>query len=71
MRMSYSRATTFENCPYKFKLQYIDELTTIPSDAHDNALIVGQAMHKGIETDVQTGVDYYYNSYNVITDNHK
>ena len=53
MQFSYSRVNTFAQCPYKFKLQYLDEVTTIRDPAADDALIVGSAMHKGIEEGVE------------------
>jgi hypothetical protein len=42
---SYSKASVASQCPFKFKLQYIDKKKTYPSaDA-----IVGQAVHKALE----------------------
>ena len=49
MQFSYSRVNTFAQCPYKFKLQYLDEAKTIRDPAADDALIVGSAKQKGIE----------------------
>ena len=70
MQYSHSRVETFKNCPYKFKLRYIDELETLPSDDPQNPLIIGSAMHLGIEKDVKTAIDWYYNQYPIITDLH-
>ncbi|MBC1391608.1 PD-(D/E)XK nuclease family protein, partial [Listeria welshimeri] len=30
MQFSYSRVSLFKDCPYHFKLRYIDKLTEIP-----------------------------------------
>lgn len=69
-RFGYSAVSTFEQCPKRYKLQYIDGLKTIPADDTSNALILGTALHMGIETDVETAVDWYLNSYPIITDAH-
>ena len=70
MEYSYRRVETFKNCPYKYKLRYIDELKTLPSDDPQNPLIIGSAMHLGIEKDVETAINWYYNQYPIITDLH-
>lgn len=43
---------------------------TLPPDNADHPLIIGQAVHTGIEKDVQTAIQEYYMSYPVITDRH-
>ncbi|MDR9794053.1 AAA family ATPase [Aeribacillus pallidus] len=64
---SYSRVTLFNDCPFHYKLRYIDKLTEIPKLDADNPLIIGSALHKGIETDVKTALDEYFNSFPVLT----
>ena len=66
----YSAVSTFEQCPYRYKLQWIDGLKTIPSDDPKNALIIGTALHKAIETDIDTAIQEYFDSYPIITDQH-
>lgn len=66
----YSAVSTFEQCPYRYKLQYIDGLKTIPSDDASNALIIGTALHRAIETDIDTAIQEYFNSYPIIDDLH-
>ena len=66
----YSAVSTFEQCPYRYKLQYIDHLQTLPSDDPTNALIIGTALHKAIETDIDTAIEEYFDSYTVIDDLH-
>ena len=68
IQYSYSRVSLYEDCPYHFKLKYIDELTELPKYDADNPLILGRALHAGIETDVKTAIDMYYNSFPVLTD---
>ena len=70
MKFSYSRVSTYEQCPRRFKLQYIDELKTLENYDADNALYLGSMLHKAIETDVDTAVKEYYDTFPIITDAH-
>ncbi|GEL67226.1 AAA family ATPase [Marinilactibacillus psychrotolerans] len=67
---SYSRVSLFKDCPYHFKLRYIDKLTEIPNFTATNPLILGHALHTGIETDYETAVEEYTNSFSIIDDSH-
>lgn len=69
-QVSYSRIGTFIQCPFRFKLRYIDKLETLPDDKSDNALYLGTAMHTGLEKDVETAIQQYFNNYPIITDLH-
>ena len=51
-------------------MQYLDRLKTLPSDKPDDALILGHALHTGIEKGVEAGVNEYLMAYPVITDAH-
>lgn len=70
MQVSYSRIGTHEKCAYQYKLHYIDELETIFNCDPQNALILGHALHTGIEKDVETAIKEYYSAYPVIKDAH-
>lgn len=70
MQYSYSRADCFNKCPYQYKLRYVDCLTTIDDYDPRSPLILGTAVHTGIETDVNSAIHYYYSQYPVITDYH-
>lgn len=70
MRFSYSRLGCFANCPYQYKLRYIDKVKTIPEQNADNALYLGLAVHKGIECGLEAGIEEYKSHYNIITDAH-
>lgn len=70
MQLSYSRVSLYKKCPYQFKLRYIDKLETLPTYDPQDPLVLGTALHKGIEEDVKTAIDGYYASYPVITDLH-
>ena len=56
MKFSHSRVECFKNCPYQFKLRYIDELETLDDYEASDPLTVGTALHRGIETDVKTAI---------------
>lgn len=70
MKLSHSRVECFNKCPYQYKLRYIDGLKTLPTDDPQSALILGHALHTGIEKNVEAAIEEYYNAYPVINDNH-
>lgn len=70
MRVSHSRIETFKNCPYKYFLRYIEGLDTIPNTDPDNALILGTALHTGIEEGVEKALEFYKASFPILTDDH-
>lgn len=70
MQVSHSRVQTFLKCPYQYKLRYVDNLSTLPTDDPASPLILGHALHTGIEKDVNAAIDEYYGAYPVITDKH-
>lgn len=69
-RFHFSSAECFDNCPYRFKLRYVDNLDVIPTDDPQNPLRLGTAIHTGAEKDLQTAVHDYLMSYPVIDDRH-
>ena len=69
-RLGYSAVSTFERCPYQYKLRYIDDVEMLDEYDAADPLKIGTALHRGIETDVQTAIKEYYMSYPVITDAH-
>ena len=68
--LGYSAVSTFENCPYQYRLRYIDGVEMLDDYEPTDALKIGTALHRGIETDVPTAIHEYYNSYPIITDAH-
>lgn len=69
MRYSYSNVSTFATCPYKWYLQYVEKLKTLPECNADNPLWLGLALHKGIELgSVDACLDEYKSHFNVLTD---
>lgn len=68
---SYSRVSLFKQCPYRYKLRYVDEIETYPDLSANNPLYLGTAMHTAIESgDVQKAINEYYANYPIITDEH-
>ena len=55
---------------YKYRLRYVEGIDTIPNTDADNALILGTALHTGIEEVVEQALDFYKNSFPVLTDDH-
>lgn len=70
MQVSYSRISTYTKCPYQFKLRYRDELETLPTDDPQSPLVLGHALHTGIEKNVTAAIDEYYGAYPIIDDRH-
>ncbi|NFQ67356.1 AAA family ATPase [Clostridium sporogenes] len=70
MQYSHSRVESFKGCPYKYKLQYIDKLKTIPTQDANNALICGNTIHTGAEKNLKAALEFYKSNYYVLTDLH-
>lgn len=78
MQFSHSRVECSEKCPFKYKMRYLDKVKALqwtPPKGQDvygatNSLIIGQALHTGIEKDVATAIKEYFMSFPVITDLH-
>lgn len=51
-------------------MRYIEGLDTIPNTEPDNALILGTALHTGIEEGVDQALDFYASSFPILTDDH-
>ena len=68
--LGYSAVSTFEKCPYQYRLRYIDGVEMLDEYEPTDALKIGTALHRGIEIDVPTAIQEYYNSYPIITDAH-
>ena len=69
-RYSHSRVECHNNCPYQYKLRYVEHIKTVQAPEADNALICGNTIHKGAETDLKQAIEFYYSNYPIITDNH-
>lgn len=70
MQVSYSRVSCHENCPYQFKLRYVNKLEALPTDDPQSPLVLGHALHTGIEKDVAAAIKEYYGAYPIIDDRH-
>ena len=67
---SHSKIETFKTCQYKYFLRYVDKLKTLPNFEADNPLIIGTALHLGIEKNVKSAVDWYKSQFPIMTDKH-
>jgi hypothetical protein len=68
MKVSYSRVNTFKQCPYQYYLRYIKGLQTKFNLDPKNALVLGTAVHTGIEKrDVLEAIKSYYSNYPSVT----
>ena len=67
MQFSYSRVDLFKRCPYHFKLRYIDRLTELPNYEANSPLVVGHALHTGIEKGKKAMLKEFYNAFPLVT----
>ena len=51
-------------------MRYVERLDTLPNTDADNALILGTALHTGIEEGVDQALDFYTKSFPILTDDH-
>ena len=51
-------------------MRYVDGIQTLKPDEPDNALLLGTALHTGIEKGVNEGIYEYFMQYPIITDEH-
>ena len=70
MQVSYSRISTFKTCPYQYHLRYNEKLKTIFDCDPQSPLILGHALHTGIEKTVEDAIEEYYSAYPLVTDLH-
>ncbi len=68
MLLSYSKISLFTQCPYAYKLRYVDKYDTIFDCDPQNPLVLGKAIHTGIQDGLDAALNEYYNSYPIITD---
>ena len=68
MQVSHSKIETFNQCPYKYKLRYTDNLKTLPDDKPDNALYLGTALHECIQKSIPEAIEGYFSNYPIISD---
>lgn len=67
---SHSKIECFNMCPHKYKLSYIDNMDTLPTDDASNALIIGSALHLGIEKGIDAGIELYKQSFPILENSH-
>lgn len=71
MRYSFSSTSTWWDCPFKYKLKYLDKLQVKPDLRPDNPLFEGTAMHEAIEKrSIVEGINSYKSNFPILDDNH-
>lgn len=68
MKVSYSRVSIFNQCPYKYKLRYVERIDTVKNQDPNNALYMGTALHEGLENDLKACIKSYISNYYVLND---
>ena len=66
--MGYSAVTTYEQCPFRYKCQYKARLKPEKDIEASNPLLIGTALHRGVETDAETAIKEYLDSFPIIND---
>ena len=69
-KFHFSTTECFDSCPYQFKLRYLGDIDTVPTDDPQSPLKLGTAIHRAMETDIETAVNEYLMCYPVIDDRH-
>ena len=67
-RFHFSTAQCFDQCPARFDFRYRQGIETLPPDNADNPLLLGTAIHRGMEVGMEQAIKEYKNSYPVIND---
>lgn len=68
--ISHSAVECYQNCPKKYKFRYIDNLKTFPNFDSNNPLILGTALHKGLELGTEEAIEWYKKQFPIIDDSH-
>lgn len=68
--MRYSGISCYHQCPYKYKLQYLDNLKVEKPLTPDDARTVGTTIHMGIEIGIEKAIKWYTEQYPEMTDAH-
>lgn len=72
MGFSYSKVNVFAECPFKYKLRYLDNLKVRPDISPTNALYQGTACHTAIETrSIDEGLSSYKSNYKELSREHE
>jgi phage nucleotide-binding protein len=59
IQFSHSRVECFNKCAYQYFLKYVKHLKTLPNFDANNPLILGSALHKGVESGLEAGLKLY------------
>lgn len=68
MQVSHSRIECFKKCQFRYYLRYILKLKTKFDYRAENPLVLGTAMHLGIDKGVDEAIRNYFSNYPTITE---
>ena len=72
MKVSYSRVSCYNECPFKYRLIYLEHLEPKEDLSPSNPLFIGTAVHEAIEKrSVEAGIENYKSNFSEITDEHE
>lgn len=60
----------FKNCPYKYKLRYIERLKVLQDYEPNNPLLIGTLLHNAVEVGIEKAKYKYFKNYPIINDYH-
>jgi len=71
-RVSYSKISTWNECPFKYRLQYIEKLEVKDSTDPASPLYIGTAVHTGIEKhSIEAAIESYKSNFTELTEEHE
>lgn len=71
-RVSYSKVSTYNDCPFKYRLIYLEHLEAKEDLSPNNALFIGTAAHEAVEKrSVEAGIEKYKSNFSEITEEHE
>ena len=68
MKVSYSRIDCYKQCPFRYYIRYVLGLKAKFDYRPDNPLVLGTAMHLGIDKGAAEAIKNYFNNYPVKTE---
>ena len=72
MKVSYSKLSTWNECPFKYRLIYIEHLEPLDDLRPSNPLFVGTAAHEAVEKrSIDAGIESYKSNFTEIGPEHE
>lgn len=72
LKVSYSRISVYNECPFKYRLVYLEHLEPLDDFSPGNALYVGTAAHEAVEKrSVEAGIESYKSHFKELGPEHE